>query len=364
MRDDHLAQLLHSLDHIAEPDAVFADDLFARLSSTAAARARGRSRTPFLLLAATLMLVALGGGMALGSGLIKLPGLSREPLPAPSASATATSLPSASVQATVSAAVNSTPSPIPAATLASDQIVHSTVDGLEVRRSTGIDGERLGSMAAGMEAFVVGGPREVDGYNWYKLSGLGLPPSSGCVSAEQTDPFECPVWGGWVAAGDKDGTPWLEPSSPDCPPSPMNLEDLGPGRSDLQRLACYGNQTITFRGWWPKLPQDAGLGGLCEVSDPTPRWLVCQNINYNLLDPSPSGDGLGLLRISINPATGVTMPERGQWVEVTAHLDDPAAEQCYDAGANYPPDVDPGERVLDCRGQLAVESVKVVDGIY
>lgn len=362
MQDDQLTQLLHSLDRDDEPNAAFADGLFERLSSTAAARAHGHSRAPFLLLAAALMLVALGGGMAFGSGLIKLPGLSRVLLPAPSVAATPTPLPSPSAEPSASAAVSSTPTPsetTPAGPTV-DQIVHSTVDGLTVRGSASLGGKQLGTIAVGTQAFVVDGPREADGYRWYELSGIGLPPAADCPPVAQTNPFNCPAWMGWVASAAADGTPWLEPSAQDCPPSPMNLDKLAL-RPDLQRLACYGNQTITFRGWWPT-GSDAGSGATCQVSGAGPRWLVCQNINYNLLDVAPSV--AGLLRISIDPATGVVMPDRGQWVEVAAHLDDPAAQQCRDAQVSYLPEEDPARRVLNCRGQLAVESVKVVDGPY
>lgn len=361
MHDDHLTHLLRSLERQAEPDPVFVDRLFGQLSAAAARPARG-GRSLFVLLAATLMLVAIGGGVALGSGVIKLPGLSRDPLPAPSSSSNATPTP-ALASATPSTHASSTPTPPAPITLAADQIVQSAVNGLTVRRGTGLTGEKLGTLAAGQQAFVIGGPREADGYNWYQLSGIGLPPDTGCVS-DETNPFACPIWIGWAASADVDGAPWLEQSTTDCPSAPMNVQDLAFGLSDIQRLTCYGDSRITFRGWWPVLPADAGLGGTCGVSDATPRWLACQNINYVRLAISPTDGGTGLLAVYIDPATGVEMPERGRWVEVSAHLDDPAAQLCYDPDATYDAGVDPAGLILGCRGRLAVDSAKVVDGPY
>ncbi len=80
---------------------------------------------------------------------------------------------------------------------------------LSVREAPGTDATRIGSLALGTPAFVVAGPTNASGYQWYQLSGLGLPPSTGCAGPIETDPFNCPVWIGWVAAASLDGVPWL-----------------------------------------------------------------------------------------------------------------------------------------------------------
>ena len=358
MHDDQLRSLFRTLERADEPDPAFADALFERLTSTAA-RPAGR-RAPSLLLAAALLVAALGASVAVGSGLIKLPGLSREPLPAPTASTStqptqpvATATPPATASPTPT--VEATPSE-PAPDLAGDDLVETAVDGLSVRAGTGVASQKLRSLAAGEQAFVIGGPRDADGYWWYRLSGLGVPLDSGCVDA-----LTCPSWTGWVAAADLDGTPWLVPSSMNCPESPMNVAELGPGLSNLQRLVCYGNDSITFRGYWPTLPPDAGLGGVCELPHGEPAWLECPT--YTALDPQASGGegSLGYLPLYVDPGTGVAMPERGRWVEVTAHLDDPAAEGC---ATPNPPDLDAAQHLLQCRSKLVVESVRGVDGPY
>ena len=107
----------------------------------------------------------------------------------------------------------------------------------------------------------------------------------------------------------------------------------------------------------------AGLGGACgPVVQPNPAWLVCQNINYNglVISESAGFGGVGMA-ISIDPATGVTMPPRGQWVEVVGHLDDPAARDCAPLAGG---EQDPVRVVLTCRSEFAAESVTPVAGPY
>ena len=62
--------------------------------------------------------------------------------------------------------------------------------------------------------------------------------------------------------------------------------------------------------------------------------------------------------------SGVTMPERGQWIEILAHFDDPAAQGCDDAAALADDTGDPDQIVLACRAELVVESVTPVSGPF
>jgi hypothetical protein len=129
------------------------------------------------------------------------------------------------------------------------------------------------------------------------------------------------------------------------------------------RLACFGSDPFTFRGWWPEIPDDAGLGGACASEEEPSGWLLCQNINYNgiVVDDTQEFGGLGV-NVSIDPASGVSMPDRGTWVEVTVHLDDPAAQGCDEAALAHGGTDPPESYVLFCRGQMVVESVTAVDG--
>jgi hypothetical protein len=274
-----------------------------------------------------------------------------------------TSSPTAATQ--VSPTASSVASPSEGGAIRVRGLARSAVDGLTVRATAGTSGAQLGTIDTGQVAFVVAGPVSLDGFAWYELAALGLPPNADCAAPTQTTPFNCPNWHGWVAAGAPDGPAWLEATTLACPASPMNLDtlfnDTTPGpRTGMERLACYGSHPIRLRGWWPQIPAGAGLGGTCQANPPSTWWLECGGLNYYGLVVSESAGfgGLGL-QISIDPASGVTMPARGQWVEVVAHMDDPAARDCAPRG-----DEDPVWAVLNCRVQLAAESVTPVAGPY
>ena len=294
-------------------------------------------------------------------------GVGASPDGSPSASASASGSASESASPSSSASASASASGTPAAAppqLEPDTIAAATVDGLSVRGGPGRDAERLGSLSAGNKSFVVEGPTEADGLAWYLVSNLGLPPNSGCAVLQlETDPYNCPVWFGWVAAASEEGEPWLEPHALDCPPQPFSAEQLILARTDLQRLACLGGEAFTFRAWWPEIPDDAGLGGTCAAQDRPSGWLLCQNINYNhvTIAESEGFGGVGA-RISIDPASGLSMPERGTWVEVRVHLDDPAAQGCAEGADAVYSDPIAEQAILNCRAEMVLEAVTVVDG--
>ena len=111
MTDDELTRLFRSLDEPAEPRAAFADGLFADLERmTSGAIIRRRTSVRWLLVAATLLLVAsLGAGLAIGSGLLKLPFVLvvASATPEPSATPLGSGTPAPSQSA------STTPTPVP-----------------------------------------------------------------------------------------------------------------------------------------------------------------------------------------------------------------------------------------------------------
>ena len=67
------------------------------------------------------------------------------------------------------------------------------------------------------------------------------------------------------------------------------------------------------------------------------------------------------MKVSIDPSTDASMPDRGTWVEVRAHLDDPAAQSCgEDAGAES--ELENQQLVLGCRAEMVLEEAQAVDG--
>lgn len=351
MNDDELTRVLRRIDEPAEPDQPFADALFARLQSEVA---RGSRNTgPAWLssvVAASLVAVALGLGVAVGTGLMQLPTLvgapdeSRSPAgsAAPDSTAPGPSGPGPASAEPSSAAPSPTPpaSPSPrAGTLAHDSIVRTTVDALSIRSGAGRDAASYGTLASGATSFLVDGPVQADGHAWYLVSGLGLAPATGCgPGGDSTEPYTCPIWFGWVAGADTEGTAWLEPAPLDCPEPAGQLQELTGGLPPLELLHCYGDRELSFRAWWP---EEEGTAFNCDPAAAV-SWLACPQ---TVLGYDPGyWEAIG---VAVNPETGPAFPERGQWVRVTAHLDDPAAAECGEP-----------EQVLHCRRQWVITAVE------
>jgi hypothetical protein len=274
----------------------------------------------------------------------------------PSPSGSASALPSAS--ATPSGEAPAQPD------LPVDPVVATTVESLTVRAAPGLDGARLGTLEDGALSYLAGGPTDADGFRWYLVSGLGLPPNTGCAGPAETEPYNCPFWFGWVSAASESGEPWLVEHDLACPQAPYTAEGISLGRTSIERLACFGGEPFSFRGYWPEIPDDPGQGGACAAQDEPSGWLLCQNINDNLIviNENEGFGGVGI-RVSIDPESAVTMPERGTWVEVRVHLDDPAAQSCdEDASASGDDETPPEQLVLTCRSEAVLEEVQAVDG--
>jgi hypothetical protein len=253
-----------------------------------------------------------------------------------------------------------TASETPAAQLQKDDVVATTVDGLRLRRAPGAEGELIGFLALGTVGFVMAEGVEIDGVPWYPLSGMGLPYASGCETSPPDEPISCPAWRGWVAGANAAGDPWLRKAAdPPCPSPQPSIEEISETQDTL-RLVCWSGQELSFRAWWPVVPDDAGLGGACPALELPAGWLVCQNINYNGLAANEAEGFVHRLSLSIDPSSDVTMPERGQYVDVTGHFDDPAASLCAEAAQVM--DTEPILLVFDCRHQFVPTSVAVSSG--
>jgi hypothetical protein len=275
-----------------------------------------------------------------------MPSTSEEPMPTESESAdpAPTDMPS------------DEPTDAPRALTDIDSVVATIVEGLSLRRGEGTDAERIGLLSLGTVAYVVSGPTEVDGVPWYEIAGMGLPYASGCATAPPDAPISCQSFHGWVAGESADGDPWIAATEPDACPEPtlVNVSETG----SVRRLVCWGDDEITFDAFWPELPEDAGLGGMCPPIDELGGFLYCQNINYNALAASPEEGiaGVARLNLSIDPASAVEMPERGQWVRVSGGFDHPAAAGCADiaAGEGHP---DPAWAALHCRTEFVPTAI-------
>lgn len=345
MHDDQLRRLMRTLDNRSDPDPAFADALFERLSLVA--RNERRSRGVMVLLAAALLTATLAAGAALGSGLIPLPWASdRDDDPVAQATPTPTAVASASAEP------SGTPAP---SGLPTDSVVRTTVDGLQLRESFSTQAESLGTLPNGSIGLVVGGPRVAEGMPWYLVAAPGIPPNSGCGPTSEPPELTCPVWFGWIAGADVDGTAWLAVTDVPggCPAEP-GADELGTMQPGF-RIACYAGTELTLRGWYPIPPIGQST---CPVADPAVAWLLCGDPDSPSLAAEAGNVDLGPLRVTVDPASGVVLPEPGQWLEVTGHIDDPASLRCGDA----PGDLDPAWLIFQCRTQFVVTDARPVSG--
>jgi hypothetical protein len=130
--------------------------------------------------------------------------------------------------------------------------------------------------------------------------------------------------------------------------------------SELQftmRLICFGGDELTFRAWWPDEP--TGAGASCPAAEADIAWLACLETNPNGLAADQNETG-GRLTVSVDPESGAQMPERGQWIELTGHFDDPAAQDCAQVAELR--GSDPAAEIFTCRLQFVVGEVVAVEG--
>src|SRR5206468_1357865 len=91
----------------------------------------------------------------------------------------------------------------------------------------------------------------------------------------------------------------------------------------------------------------------------TPAWLAATARTWMYGAAGPSGVDPPLL---VRPAPGVGALPIGSWVEVTGHVDDPAAADCArvwntEQGSG-PLAQTPAEQVMTCREQFVITGVR------
>ena len=266
--------------------------------------------------------------------------------------ATGSGLPTAAETPSPSAIPSPTPTPAPA--LARLTLAEVTVATLNVRVSPSSRAKLLDvsdfptvtvPLTRGARALILDGPVEAEGNRWY------------AVGLEQDPAFYLSdIAVGWIAAG-ADADPWLAPVSADCPkPGVQAIGFL----SGVDRIACYGSDTISFAAHQAAIPPDAGLGGACQPPAGQPGWLVCDNIHHDWVNVD--GGTAWLLLLHFDPATGIKptgladVGTTGPAYDVTGHFDDPAASAC--ASASDPYDVTQLSAWLTCASKFVVEKLR------
>lgn len=179
-----------------------------------------------------------------------------------------------------------------------------------------------------------------DGYEWRKIAVNNFLYNDGSVLA------------GWVAQAAANGTAWLAPFSKTACPV---IRDATIAQPDLDRLrwmsllgpACFGNDSISFAAYWPELIPGTGPGSIC--AGPEPRWLLCNPSYYTHVNVTADTSQAFPVHA---PDAEAQLGERGHWLLLTGHFDDPAAQEC--AGAAGPED-SPEALVMFCRTRFVLE---------
>jgi hypothetical protein len=148
------------------------------------------------------------------------------------------------------------------------------------------------------------------------------------------------------------------PSSAACP-SDAGLTLAAFVDSDI---ACFGNADVELRGW---LDDPLAIGVLPPAIKPA--WLWFWGTNPALWQSGAaatggdcSGETCAWMFLSSDPTTNVVFGDRGRWVIVTGHRDDPKAIRCHYV---YPPEwtalhLNDADAVAACRQTFIVTAVR------
>lgn len=212
-------------------------------------------------------------------------------------------------------------------------------DGLRVRSlpTVGEQSERLDpTLEEGVRLYITDGPASADGYAWYQAQ-----PYHG----ERTLPF------GWIAAGSRDGEPWIEPFPLGCDTIAPSAEGLVSGEP-LEQLYCSigaRSPDITIEGdVWCTFADDhhgrlSGPNwfdqrGYCELRTAVgSRWLYGEPV-MRLLDEAKN-------------------PMEGRYT-ISGHFDDPGAADCRASGMDGSKPPPAAAVILSCRTAFVVTEAK------
>lgn len=276
--------------------------------------------------------------------------------PAPSASAaipSGPSAPSSTPDPSAPGGPAGTPSAEPTADptptvpqLPQDSIARVVTTDLRVRSLPGVSdaSKKLEPLlAAPRLVFVMDGPVEASGYTWYEVAPIG----------DAATTVELPI--GWVAAADKDGTPWIRKAAPDCPSRPATVKDLR-SLDTVLALACFGPTPITFDA---ELAQPEATCGVDIGWTIRPDWLAstCPNPAFLVHDAREPGISFeSIIDPTLNVSGFAPGVEETGWlpVSVTGRFDHAAATDCKGVSNGEPVPFSAERIVLACRATFVI----------
>ena len=206
--------------------------------------------------------------------------------------------------------------------------------------SVATDSKVLGRLTTGDRVFILKGPVEGSGFAWYQ------------VAHRDWESGEKPV--GWIAAGSRDGEPWLEGRTSDCPPLPVEVGTFA-AMTSLERLSCFGSRDLTFNaggsgsGW-----MTSGLPIHGARPTGSTRSVMATTSAASVTSRSR--------RVSSCPGELPGEEESDLGYRVRGHFDDPASSTCRSGTVEWNDETntetrhkDPViESVLACRTRFVV----------
>lgn len=247
------------------------------------------------------------------------------------------------------------PTPVveaPEGVLPPGSVARVVVDGLNVRMQPSTDADAVFTLDRD-DLVLLGfsslnssfGPIEADGFSWYPVNSLDVTE----LPAPGNEPLESQEYG-WMAVSDGADT-FVELVAARCTDDEPTLQLLQ-SLTEWERLACYGNASITIEGTY-------GCGGCGGLYPGTfePPWLASP-LNFNLLSVDAS-ERIGPFAMRFAPE-GPEIPEPASILRVTGHFDDPAAVGCTVAPLDAPDGIDATVAELYCREQFVVDSYEVL----
>lgn len=154
---------------------------------------------------------------------------------------------------------------------------------------------------------------------------------------------------GWIEA-ERNSTELLRPVSlSPCPDIAPDVTWIA-GMSAAERLSCFGDSDLTFKGYI------IGRSAAGALYTGEPAWLANEAEQAIVQNQGPALEG-GQLELHFSPDIDVSAPP-GAFVAITGHFDDARAESCRRRGTTTAvPDPTESESVLWCRQRFVVESV-------
>ena len=201
--------------------------------------------------------------------------------------------------------------------------------------------------------------------------GLGAPPLlvtalitvpifAGCAAVPAaSSPAQVPTTATMTASPATPTTATVDPCAASGDSLTLALEDVVAIDPD-ERLDCFGDQALTFRGW----VMFSERGGVCngmqpQWLDPTRNCSAWEEVATERVD-FPPPEGTQAITVFVDPeadAPGIPWPAFEQ-IEVTGSFDHPAAHTC-----TAPPgstDDEQAQLVLQCRSQFVVTRAELV----